>query len=171
MMRSMAFSDVKQFFLCWRKELVGAGCTGWAGFRCLTFTVQLGQVEFVKGKITPVQIITALFVLAGLYWTARRVLATEKNVGVAEEGQVTERFTRAIEQLGNDKMAIRLGGIYALERIAKDSEKDHGPVMEVLTAYVRENAPRQNPPKVPDRPATDIQAILTVIGRRGNNWQ
>ena len=38
--------------------------------------------------------------------------------------------------------------------------------MEVLTAYVRENAPRQNPPKVPDRPATDIQAILTVIGRR-----
>ena len=35
---------------------------------------------------------------------------------------------------GDDNMAIRLGGIYALERIAKDSEKDHGPIMEVLTA-------------------------------------
>ena len=40
-------------------------------------------------------------------------------------------------------MAIRLGGIYALERIARDSEKDHGPIMEVLTAYVREKAPRK----------------------------
>ena len=90
----------------------------------------------------------------------------QENVRVAEEGQVTERFTRAIEQLGqegDDKMAIRLGGIYALERIAKDSEKDHGPVMEVLTAYVRESASRQEEAKPPP---TDIQAILTVIGRR-----
>ena len=65
-------------------------------------------------------------------------------------------------------MAIRLGGIYALERIAKDSEKDHGPIMEVLTAYVREKAPRQEEDlrKAPDPPPPDIQAILTVIGRR-----
>ena len=65
-------------------------------------------------------------------------------------------------------MAIRLGGIYALERIAKDSEKDHGPIMEILTAYVRENAPRQEAPRQEEaeRPPTDIQAILTVIGRR-----
>ena len=65
-------------------------------------------------------------------------------------------------------MAIRLGGIYALERIAKDSEKDHGPIMEVLTAYVRERAPRQeaDTPEATRKPPTDIQAILTVIGRR-----
>ena len=66
-------------------------------------------------------------------------------------------------------MAIRLGGIYALERIARDSEKDHGPIMEVLTAYVREKAPRKNDdyePQADERPPTDIQAILTVLGRR-----
>ena len=65
-------------------------------------------------------------------------------------------------------MAIRLGGIYALERLAKDSEKDHGPVMEVLTAYVRERAPRreQDTQEVAGPPTTDIQAILTVLGRR-----
>ena len=65
-------------------------------------------------------------------------------------------------------MAIRLGGIYALERIAKDSEKDHGPIMEVLTAYVREKAPRKenHKPQAGEKPPTDIQAILTVIGRR-----
>ena len=71
----------------------------------------------------------------------RRVRATERTVEVAQEQQITERFTRAIEQLGNEQsMSMRLGGIYALERIAKDSERDHWQVMEVLTAYVRENA-------------------------------
>ncbi len=38
-------------------------------------------------------------------------------------------------------LEVRLGGIYALERIARDSPKDHWTIMEVLTAYVRENSP------------------------------
>ncbi|WP_062294251.1 hypothetical protein [Nostoc piscinale] len=38
---------------------------------------------------------------------------------------------------------MRLGAIYTLERIAKDSAKDHWTIMEVLTAFVRENAPRK----------------------------
>ena len=130
-----------------------------------------------------------MWLLYGLHLTQRRVKATEDNVSVAqenvrvaEEGQITERFTRAIEQLGHAEMAIRLGGIYALERLAKDSEKDHGPIMEVLTAYVREKAHspggdredgrEEDPENRPGLPTTDIQAILTVIGRRettGNN--
>ncbi|HEY0460079.1 MAG TPA: pentapeptide repeat-containing protein [Pyrinomonadaceae bacterium] len=85
--------------------------------------------------------------------------------------------------LGNEKLDVRLGGIYALERIARDSQKDHWTVMEVLTAFVRENSPDTNeyfeneagemqlsrsigtkPENVKLR--EDIQAILTVIGRR-----
>ncbi len=117
--------------------------------------------------------------LIGLFFTWR-------NLRISQEGQITERFTKAINQLGEsgpEKLAIRLGGIYALERIARDSKRDYWPVMEVLAAYVRENAPKkeeqsskgdgpskernqakENQPLV--KPATDIQAILTVIGRR-----
>lgn len=58
---------------------------------------------------------------------------------VDQDQQITERFTRAIVQLGDELMALRLGGIYALERISKDSAKDHWQVMEVLMAYVRKN--------------------------------
>ena len=36
---------------------------------------------------------------------------------------------------------VRVGAIYALERIAQDSDRDHVQIMEILTAYVRENAP------------------------------
>ena len=127
------------------------------------------------GQVTLVQILTGLLVLAGLYWTSRRVQAAEDNVSVAQEtvrvaqeGHITDRFTKAIAQLGDTEMAIRLGGIYALERIAKDSEKDHGRIMDVLTAYVRENAPVQMEyiAEEDERPPTDMQAILTVLGRR-----
>jgi hypothetical protein len=51
---------------------------------------------------------------------------------------VTDRYTKAIEQFGSDKLDVRVGGTYALERIAHDSARDHPTVMEVcsLRSYV-----------------------------------
>ncbi len=106
---------------------------------------------------------------AGLIVTA---LLGWRTLRLNREGQVTDRFTKAIAQLGDERLAVRLGGIYALERIAWDSPRDHWPVMEVLTAYVRENAPWHETLSRPlqqglfARPQPDIQAVLTVLGRR-----
>ncbi len=61
---------------------------------------------------------------------------------------------------------MRLGGIYALERIARDSTRDHPTVMEVLSAYIRIHVPSAKCPPVSGLRAADVQAILTVIGRR-----
>src|ERR671916_2810507 len=94
------------------------------------------------------QIIGGFGLLLGLYFTWRRIEISQQELEATRDQQVTERFTRAIDQLGetddkgNKRMEIRLGGIYALERIARDSEKDHWPIMEVLTAYVRQHARR-----------------------------
>jgi hypothetical protein len=112
-----------------------------------------------------------------------------KELDITRRGQITERFAQAIDQLGSNSLEIRLGGIYSLERTARDSRSDHWPVMEVLTAYVRKhtswklkkdsaegNVPTPEP-DIPRRvntidrrtghtPEPDIQAILTVIGRR-----
>lgn len=43
---------------------------------------------------------------------------------------------------------VRLGALYALERIAQDSERDHIPIMETLCAYIRENAPAREAPSL-----------------------
>jgi len=86
----------------------------------------------------------------------------------SELNRLSEHFTKAVEQLANPEITVRLGGIYALERIAKKSKDDHWTIMEVLTAFVREKrrlkeeGEREQLPKIP----TDIQAALTVIGRR-----
>jgi hypothetical protein len=127
-------------------------------------------------------IMGGLLAVIGIYMAHRRIRALESQVQigqeqlqVAQEGQITERFTRAIEQLGSAEMAIRLGGIYALERIANDSDKDYWPIIETLTAYVRENAPWGEPTSeaaaTAPKPATDIQAILTVLGRRKYRYE
>lgn len=106
-------------------------------------------------------------------------------------GQATERYTRAIDQLGNDQQDIRIGGIYALEQIAHDEEPYRRPIIEVLTAYVRSHAPKSHVEEgietgsgegegltapanymvrirdIPDlsERAPDLQAVLTVLGR------
>jgi uncharacterized protein YjbI with pentapeptide repeats len=90
-------------------------------------------------------------------------------------GQLTERFGKAIDQLGQGDAKdrdIRIGGIYALEQIARDSAELHGPVMEVLTAFLREHRPlsgERAPDEAPVKLPADIQAALTVVGRRNAN--
>lgn len=137
-----------------------------------------------NARVTIAQIIGGFGLLVGLYLTYRNVKIAHKNVEVAEEGKLTDRFSKAVELLGSDKLDVRLGGIYALERIARDSRKDHWTVMEVLTAFVREHSKKEYEGSIqwitdddggyaypdPEQPeisiAVDVQAAVTVIGRR-----
>ena len=106
-----------------------------------------------------------------------------RNLKITEDKQVTERFSKAVEQLGHNNEYVRLGAIYSLERIANDSDKDYWQVMEILTAYVRGRSPwiqvdedefsiadpdydEPDPPS----PKIDIQAVLTVLGRRKHSF-
>jgi pentapeptide repeat protein len=105
---------------------------------------------------------------AGLF-AAGVLLYTAQTFALSRQGQVTDRYTKAVEQLGSDKIEVRIGGIYALERIARDSKRDHPRVMELLTAFVRVRSDEQVPRPEPGGagpPRADVQAALTVIGRR-----
>ncbi len=96
----------------------------------------------------------------------RTVAAAEKSAAIGQERHITERFVRVMELLGDEKLEVRLGGIYALERIASDSAKDQSAVTEVLSTYVREHAPWNENAAQPQRIRADVQAILTVLARR-----
>jgi len=77
-----------------------------------------------------------------LIWQAfqreRTSKAQAQQAKVAVDNQLTETFTKAIEQLGDDSLTIRLGGIYALERISKESDRDYWPIMDILADFVRQ---------------------------------
>lgn len=137
-------------------------------------------------RATWAQIFVGIILLLSLIFTWAELNNSRKfsieTLKISQDRQITERFSKAIENLGSKTLDARLGGIYALERVARDSEKDHWQVMEVLTAFVRTNAPLKEELTLsgaihlhkekekldlsiaPCR--TDIQAILTVLGRR-----
>jgi hypothetical protein len=55
----------------------------------------------------------------------------------ATERRITELYTKAVEQLGNDKAPVRLGGLYALERLAQDNPAHRQTIVDVICAYLR----------------------------------
>jgi hypothetical protein len=76
----------------------------------------------------------------GTFWLNSRVYRiTARTFEVTEQGHITDRYAKAIEQLGSETIDVRLGGIYALERIAHDSQRDQdqATIVEVLGAFVR----------------------------------
>jgi len=133
--------------------------------------------------------------IIALHYNRKQTFAAEKSISIAQEGLkngLIEQLRGAVDQLGNEKLEIRLGGIYALERISNESEKDYWPIMEILTAYVRMNsiidkdgnklnseyisADAQTDKRIrysecdEDDPiveplSIDVQAILTILGK------
>jgi uncharacterized protein YjbI with pentapeptide repeats len=85
---------------------------------------------------------------------------------------ISNQVSKGFEQLGNPAVVVRLGGIYALEGVMNNSEQYHRPVLEALSAFVREGAKLPTTPPTPGTPTqgplTDVQAALTVIGRRSD---
>lgn len=91
--------------------------------------------------------------------------ASQQQVDIAQQGQLNDRFDRAVQQLGNrDSIDIRQGGIHALESLLEDSSRHHPTILKLLASFVREHSP------VPEcaerkRVPEDIRAAIGVIGR------
>ncbi|MGI5201423.1 pentapeptide repeat-containing protein [Spirillospora sp. CA-108201] len=108
------------------------------------------------------QSIGSIGIMFGVLFTAAGLITTALTLRGTQEGQVTDRYTKAVEQLGSPSPEVRLGAVYALERLAGDSARDHNTIMDVLAAYVRVHAPAPDA-KTPREPAADVQAALTTL--------
>lgn len=105
------------------------------------------------------QALGGLVLVTGLVFTAR-------GFRLSHEGHITDRYAKSVEQLGSGSADVRIGGVFALERIARDSKPDRQTIVEVLTAFVREHS-RLDWRTAKTEPITaDVQAALTVLGRR-----
>lgn len=122
-------------------------------------------------------------------------LLTLQSLQNAERRQIEDRYSKALEQLGSEKIEARLGAIYSLGKIAADSvslnagmakapdqpgeidrkpaSKDfHWEIMQTLASYIRGNAPRTSKKTRPSSEMpTDIQAALNVLAWRGRYFQ
>lgn len=78
------------------------------------------------------------------------ILLTFEKLKADRDGKVTDRLIKAVEQVGSDVLALQLGGVYGLERVGKDSDRDAAEVVDLIRALIRQRAQRAgsktNPP-------------------------
>ncbi len=118
-------------------------------------------------------IIAAAGAIIGYTIAIARNLISDNQNKISEQGRIAEQISRAIDQIGAYKqnfednkdnkpnIEARVGGIYSLERIAKDSDDDYEKIMDILCAYVRVRALKKY-----KAIREDIQAAIDVLGTK-----
>ena len=67
-----------------------------------------------------------------------RSWVAQRQADTAEQGLLNERYQRGAEMLGSDVLAVRLGGIYALQRLAEEHPQQyHIQIMRLFCAVIR----------------------------------
>ena len=98
------------------------------------------------------------------WWRAvalnRQSIAQQQQATIAQRAHITAVFKDAVEQLGNDKLEVRLGAVQTLVRIVDDYSEFEGPILRLLTAYVREQSENYEQDQ---RPTVDLIEIVNYI--------
>lgn len=82
--------------------------------------------------------------------TVKRQRKNNKGKFVFEKTDDVIDYSKPVmEEVTEPNLEVRIGALFALERISQDSDRDHVNVMEILCAYIRNNADR-NSPTLPD---------------------
>ena len=109
----------------------------------------------------------------------RQAAVAQRQADTSQQGLLNERYQRGAEMLGSEVLSVRLGGIYALDRLAAaHPEQYHVQVMELFCAFARNPAGKREEGTAaeayaeyeqwPSEPAVreDVQAVLTAISYR-----
>ncbi|MFF8036025.1 pentapeptide repeat-containing protein [Streptomyces sp. NPDC016626] len=136
----------------------------WSSMDGAARTAAVGQV-----RLAVVQVVAAIGAGVALTYTAR-------SYRLSRRGQVTDRFTKALERLGSSEPYVRIGGILALEQIVQDAPDQGSHAARVLNAFVCRHTESAGAPaslssvQLPERPDEAVQEALralTVPGARG----
>ncbi|MDX3854225.1 pentapeptide repeat-containing protein [Streptomyces sp. AK02-01A] len=150
---AVVFTPVGRWMACW------VSGQDWALMDIPARSAAVGQL-----RLATVQVTAATGAGAALIYTAR-------TYQLARRGQVTDRFTKALERLSSDKTYVRIGGILALEQIVHDAPDQGGQAARVLNVFLRHQAPTSKEPGalagagLPDKPAEEIQEALRALTR------
>ena len=96
----------------------------------------------------------------------RQADTARKQAETAQQGLLNERYQQGAEMIGSNLLSVRLGGIYALQRLAKEHpEQYHVQTIRLFCAFVR-HPTKDDGEENPMRLREDVQAIMTAIGSR-----
>ncbi len=129
---------------------------------------------------------------------ARRADEFLRQNDIAEQGQITGRHAQASEQLGHENSAVRMAGLYALDRLAKEAgergqAEEEEQIIDLIAGFVRARAPakltaegekkRPRERRAEDYEAAierhkliDVEAAVEILGKKNEeedskSWQ
>lgn len=120
------------------------------------------RIQDTNGARTSLaQVVSGVGLLGTLLFTARTFLLTRT-------GQITSRYESGINQLGDENITVRIGGIYALEQVVEEGPDNQQTILDVLASFVREKTGKRTGGliRATGPLAADVQAALSVLGRR-----
>ena len=130
-------------------------------------SARLAAITSARARV--VAILAGIGALATILINYRNSRVALDTFRVAERGHLTDRYGKAIEQLGDDKLAVRLGGIYGLQQYAEDSSRDgdQRTVVEVLSAFIRDKLDGfgGSDPGRGGTPEADVLAAVGVLAQ------
>jgi hypothetical protein len=105
--------------------------------------------------------------------TNENLRLADENLRLSEQGQVSERFARAIEELGatnaigDPAIDVRTGALFSLRRIGLDAPLHAEPAFRVVASYIRNHYKEPDLPadgcKAFNTPASDVSTALVFI--------
>jgi hypothetical protein len=105
----------------------------------------------------------------GIYLAWQRVRAADKQAeaqtrqaSLARRDHVAELFNRAVGQIKDDKLEVRLGAILTLGQVCRDFPDLSEPVVRLLTTYLRENRVDYGD----QEPPADVLEIMEIVSGR-----
>ena len=102
----------------------------------------------------------------------KNIEIANKNIEIQLNNAIEERFNNAITLIGSDNVATRLGAIYALDHIAKDTynkEKSYTKtIFQILCSYIRETTSNKNY-EIKHKPSVEIQTIIDLLFKSHKN--
>ena len=109
--------------------------------------------------LTFAAIIGAILAWRQLSPAALQARSANTQAALARRAHVTELFNRAVGQLRDPNLEIRLAAIYVLREVAKDFPDLSDPIFELLQAYLRAG----NIDYGSDEPPIDVQEIVKLL--------
>jgi hypothetical protein len=126
-----------------------------------------GQIEESRASIRgdALQAVGAIAIAVGLVLTARSVTVATRSLTANREAQLGERVGQAIDHLESDEIAVRVGGIYSLERIAEQAPWERQIIFQVLTTVVRKQTATDSHRESSSAGGWDADAARAVLNR------
>ena len=151
--------------------VLGAGTAVWMQWEWLGSREEYGRAYNGDILRNVGFIVAGVVALVFALWRAlvaqSQAKAAHGQTETAQQSLLNERYQRGAEMLGSPVLSVRLGGIYALQRLAEErSVQYHIQVMRLFCAFVRKPPFEDKEPSNSEELRPDVQAVITAIGKR-----